>query len=113
MRRRAATRRRTTIPCPEVDQVRYRIIPSPIGDLVAWGDGDMLAGLDFSDSHKAAAVETTWDRDDAAFDDVAQQLRAYFDGELKRFDVKLETRGTPFQRRVWDALQQIRYGSTM
>ena len=26
--------------------------------------------------------------------------------------MELETRGTPFQRRVWDALQRIPYGST-
>jgi methylated-DNA-[protein]-cysteine S-methyltransferase len=97
-----------------VDQVQlcYRVIPSPIGDLVAWGDGEAFAGLDFTDSRKATAIETSWHRDDAAFDDVAQQLRAYFDGELKSFEVKLETRGTPFQRRVWGALQQILYGST-
>ena len=92
--------------------VRYRIIPSPIGDLVAWGDGDKLAGLGFTDSSKATSVGTTSERDDAAFEDVVRQLRAYFDGELKSFDVELETRGTPFQRRVWDALQRIRYGST-
>ena len=93
-------------------QLRYRIIPSPIGDLVAWGDREAIAGLGFTDSRKAAAVETTWQRDDGAFDDVAQQLRAYFDGELKAFEVKLETRGTPFQRRVWDALRRIPRGET-
>ena len=76
MRRRAATRRRTASPCPEVDQVpvRYRIIPSPIGDLVAWGDGDKLAGLGFTDSSKATSVGTTSERDDAAFEDVVRRM---------------------------------------
>ena len=41
-----------------------------------------------------------------------RQLRAYFGGELKSFDVPLEIAGTEFQRRVWSALRTIPYGQT-
>jgi len=42
----------------------------------------------------------------------ALQLDAYFAGELKRFDVPLDMRGTAFQRRVWEQLTAISYGET-
>ena len=40
------------------------------------------------------------------------QLAAYFAGDLKAFDLPLAPAGTPFQRRVWAALQAIPYGRT-
>ena len=46
-------------------------------------------------------------------DHVAGQLRAYFAGELTRFDVPHTERGTEFQRRVWAAVDAIPYGTTM
>ena len=41
-----------------------------------------------------------------------QQLEAYFDGTLTKFLVPLRFDGTPFQRRVWEALQTIPFGAT-
>ena len=46
-------------------------------------------------------------------DGVAGQLRAYFAGELTRFDVPHTERGTEFQRRVWAAVDAIPYGTTV
>jgi methylated-DNA-[protein]-cysteine S-methyltransferase len=40
------------------------------------------------------------------------QLRAYFAGELERFELPLAPRGTDFQRRVWAAVAAIPYGTT-
>jgi methylated-DNA-[protein]-cysteine S-methyltransferase len=40
------------------------------------------------------------------------QLRAYFAGELRDFDLPLDMQGTDFQRRVWDELRNIPYGET-
>jgi methylated-DNA-[protein]-cysteine S-methyltransferase len=42
----------------------------------------------------------------------ADQLRAYFDGKLFRFDLPLTFEGTPFQCDVWNALSQIPFGET-
>ena len=41
-----------------------------------------------------------------------EQLAAYFAGRLRRFDLPLAPQGTPFQLRVWRALQDIPYGRT-
>jgi len=92
--------------------VHYRVISSPIGELVVWGEAGVLSGLSFADSRKASAVEPAWQPDDNAFTDVAEQLRAYFAGELTAFELKLEPHGTTFQQRVWGALRDIPYGAT-
>jgi methylated-DNA-[protein]-cysteine S-methyltransferase len=42
----------------------------------------------------------------------AEQLRAYFAGELRRFDLTLDLQGTEFQKRVWHELLNIPYGET-
>jgi len=41
-----------------------------------------------------------------------RQLRLYFAGDLKIFDLPLELIGTEFQKRVWNALLAIPYGQT-
>jgi O-6-methylguanine DNA methyltransferase len=40
------------------------------------------------------------------------QLKKYSEGRLKRFNCKLDLRGTPFQKKVWSALAKIPYGKT-
>lgn len=41
------------------------------------------------------------------------QLQDYFNGNRQSFDLKLSPQGTPFQQKVWEALQQIPYGKTV
>ena len=41
-----------------------------------------------------------------------QQLEEYFAGERKNFSIPLELVGTPFQKTVWQALQEIPWGQT-
>lgn len=41
-----------------------------------------------------------------------QELLEYLAGERRDFDLPLHPRGTPFQRRVWQALGDIPYGQT-
>lgn len=40
------------------------------------------------------------------------ELKEYFEGKRNFFTVQLDTPGTPFQKRVWDELIEIPYGST-
>jgi methylated-DNA-[protein]-cysteine S-methyltransferase len=42
-----------------------------------------------------------------------QQLREYFAGERRQFDIDLDPGGTAFQRRVWETLLTIPYGQTI
>lgn len=40
------------------------------------------------------------------------QIRAYLDGKLREFDFPVETHGTDFRQKVWNALLAIPYGET-
>jgi methylated-DNA-[protein]-cysteine S-methyltransferase len=44
--------------------------------------------------------------------EAVRQLRAYFAGQLRRFDLPLDMRGTAFQLAVWRELERIPYGET-
>jgi len=41
-----------------------------------------------------------------------RQLREYFDGERRVFDLPLRPVGTEFQRRVWEVLETVPWGTT-
>ena len=41
-----------------------------------------------------------------------QQLHEYFAGQRRSFEVPLDLKGTPFQRRVWELLLHIPFGET-
>jgi methylated-DNA-[protein]-cysteine S-methyltransferase len=57
-------------------------------------------------------TEIFGDRDDSAFPAVAEQLDEYFHHGRTTFEVPLRLGGTAFQRQIWIALQDIRYGET-
>ena len=40
------------------------------------------------------------------------QLEEYFAGKRKTFDIPIKLEGTPFHKKVWEALQKIPYGGT-
>jgi methylated-DNA-[protein]-cysteine S-methyltransferase len=53
------------------------------------------------------------DRDPAALAAVAAQLDDYFAGRRTAFELSIDLEGTPFQQRVWAALLEIPYGTTV
>ena len=90
----------------------YTYTDSPIGSLLLAGDGDNLHTLGFPGGKMQRRHEPGWIEDAAPFAQAIEQLRAYFAGELERFDLPLAPAGTEFQRKVWAALQDIPYGET-
>jgi methylated-DNA-[protein]-cysteine S-methyltransferase len=91
----------------------YTTVPSPIGDLLLISDGVALRGLWMQGGPRPLPPDPTWKHDDGPFADVIAQLAEYFAGRRTTFDVPLVLDGTPFQRRVWAALQDIPYGTTI
>lgn len=87
----------------------FTILDSPIGPLSV---ARATAGGAISEIHFFARTKDEWQRDDSAFDDVASQLREYFAGKRRAFDLPLAPGGTEFQRSVWSVLQTIPYGRT-
>ena len=92
----------------------WTLIPSPVGDLLAVADGDVLTGLYFAphDGLLERLGDPARDDDDPLFALVAVQLEEYFAGHREAFDLPLRPPGSEFQQRVWGVLRQIPYGTT-
>jgi methylated-DNA-[protein]-cysteine S-methyltransferase len=90
--------------------VAWDVYESPLGPLTVQADSRGLTGLFFRGpagprgrtSHGAAVLAAA-----------LAQLEEYFAGRRQAFDLPLAFGGTPFQRRVWQELQQIPYGATI
>jgi methylated-DNA-[protein]-cysteine S-methyltransferase len=96
------------------DTALYNTIDSPLGELLLIGDGEALTGLHMRPDHPSAPTPGAgWRREPGAFRAVAEQLRAYFAGELRQFKLALAPSGTEFQEQVWAALREIPYGRTV
>lgn len=70
--------------------------------------GGMIVRVMFGGEPAPSATETETPLIREAF----RQLEAYLSGGLRDFSLPLNPGGTPFQRRVWAALQTIPYGTT-
>lgn len=92
----------------------YQTLKTPAGNLY-------LAG---TESHIHAIVfEKQWPALQKRFKDLKEtetpvlreakrQMKDYFSGTRKTFDLPLKMEGTPFQQRVWKALNAIPFGET-
>jgi methylated-DNA-[protein]-cysteine S-methyltransferase len=89
----------------------YTLVPSPIGELLLTSDGEALTRLYMS----PFKLGENWIRDEsvAPLPEARRQLDAYFAGELKEFALPLRSDGSPFQERVWLALRNIPYATTI
>jgi methylated-DNA-[protein]-cysteine S-methyltransferase len=85
---------------------------SPIGTLLLVGRDGGLAGLYVDEHEKAPGVDPAWVEDARPFVEVQRQLEEYFAGDRRTFDLELRPVGTPFQRSVWRALEEIPWGET-
>jgi len=103
----------TTRKLQPASAVSWTMIESPVGKLLLAADAAGLRVLSFESSKRAAPVEPDWREDRAPFVEAIRQLKAYFDGELRKFDLPLAPAGTEFQLRVWDSLRMIPYGETI
>lgn len=94
----------------------HTVVDSPYGPLTLVATDGALSGLYMDLQRHRPDEETFGEREEPGTDPfavVAEQLTAYFAGELTDFDLPLNLQGTPFQRRVWEALQEIPYGETV
>jgi len=92
--------------------MKHAIIDSPIGELTLVGDGDVVTGLYFPHHWTRPDRTTFGPRDDSAFSSAAEQLKEYFAGQRKEFDLPTRAEGSSYDREVWAELAKIPYGST-
>lgn len=81
-----------------------RAIKTPIGPLTLQADEAAITAIRFG----AGGAQDASPLLDAA----EAQLREYFAGARRTFDLPLAPHGTAFQQRVWAALRAIPYGET-
>lgn len=77
---------------------------SPVGDLTLFEADGALVALEWGWADGGAPTPL--------LQTACNQLGDYFDGKARAFDLPLAPAGTPFQRRVWQALSALAYGET-
>ena len=88
---------------------------TPVGRVLLAGDADCLRFLVFDNEKSLTRHKLPgegWELDARPFREVTRQLKAYFAGKLRSFDVPVEGEGTAFQRDVWNALMDVPFGET-
>ena len=79
---------------------------SPIGNLEIICENNKLISL------KMCANYGIENQDTAFIKKIKCQLEEYFLGKRQYFDIKINPKGTEFQKLVWNELQKIPYGKT-
>jgi methylated-DNA-[protein]-cysteine S-methyltransferase len=91
----------------------WTVMDSPIGDLRIVEHDGAISAIEFSPFRDHdGRPRGLRDDDNAVLVEAVRQLRAYFDRDLKDFDLPLDPTGSEFQRSVWSQLQTIGYGET-
>ncbi len=99
--------------------IRYTITDSPLGRMLIAATDKGICAISFGDSdeslHQGLMREFPFanrKRDDAAMAPWSSSLSRLMQGQDAPASLPLDIRATAFQRRVWEALQQIPRGET-
>lgn len=101
--------------------VTTTMIESPVGPLLAGATDNGICLLEFTDRRALEAQLKEVRRHFGSavvpgrhklLDQLRDELKRYFAGDLKRFTIPLSYPGTPFQSQVWNGLLKIPYGAT-
>jgi len=91
----------------------WTLMDSAVGELRIVEQHGAITAIEFSPFREADG-RPRGGRDDAhpVLVEAKRQLAAYFDRDLKEFDLPLAPVGTMWQKSVWDQLLEIGYGET-
>jgi methylated-DNA-[protein]-cysteine S-methyltransferase len=94
--------------------VYFQYLPSPVGRLQLVANNDALLAIlwDGESEYHVRFGEMIEDTTHPILLKAKRQLKEYFDGQRKTFDLPLAFQGTEFQMKVWHALLTIPYGET-
>ncbi|PTM57943.1 methylated-DNA--[protein]-cysteine S-methyltransferase [Desmospora activa] len=105
---------------PESRTIVWTEMDSPVGGIRIAATKNGVCRLDFAKGDERWLHLERWskewlgnvhlERNDEALTAVTQQLREYFVGRRRSFDVELDLYGTSFQKLVWAQLWTIPYG---
>jgi AraC family transcriptional regulator of adaptative response/methylated-DNA-[protein]-cysteine methyltransferase len=99
--------------------IRYTIADCPLGRILLAGTERGICALYLGDDDAQLASELAGEfpaadlgRDDAGLNAWVSAIVHHLSGQQPHLDLPLDVRATAFQRRVWQELQAIPYGST-
>ncbi len=78
-------------------------------ELTIFQDSEYITRIDFGHTKSPAMCEKP---ESSLLKETEKQLIEYLDGTRKFFDLPLAPEGTEFQKKVWNTLMGIPYGST-
>ena len=92
----------------------FKEVDSPVGRLKLVASEAGLAAIlwEHENPRRVPVSQAVPDNQHPVLLTTERQLKEYFAGQRKRFDLELDLAGTPFQCRVWQALLTIPYGET-
>jgi methylated-DNA-[protein]-cysteine S-methyltransferase len=93
--------------------VYYCYLETPIGELLLAGNADGLSLIGFPKGSMRREPEPDWIFNEKPLGEARRQLREYFAGKRRAFDLPLNLSGTEFQVSVLRALLEIPYGETV
>ncbi|WP_291275760.1 methylated-DNA--[protein]-cysteine S-methyltransferase [Flavobacterium sp.] len=88
-----------------MDQITLQ---TPLGFVLIEGDLDGISKITIT-----SEVEKISTAIPVHLEEAAQQIEEFFQGKRKQFDLKLNPKGTDFQKKVWNQLLQIPFGKTV
>lgn len=88
-----------------MDQITLQ---TPLGFVLIEGDLDGISKITIT-----SEVEKISTAIPVHLEKAAQQIEEFFQGKRKQFDLKLNPKGTDFQKKVWNQLLQIPFGKTV
>ena len=80
------------------------VIETPVGKIKITADDALILSIDFTDDAPAAG--------NALCERAAEELREYFSGKRKTFDLPLKKAPSAFAQRVYDEAMKIPFGET-
>ena len=83
------------------------LVNTPLGTTLIEGDQDGIRSVSVIDNAESDKEIPETLRS------CAEQLIEYFEGSRQNFDLKLNPRGTDFQKKVWSLLADIPFGKTI
>lgn len=92
----------------------YKTMKSPVGQLKLVASDKGLAAILWENDNprRVRLAPVSEDKNHPVLLEAERQLKDYFSGKRKSFSVKLDFKGTEFQKRVWAALLTIPFGET-
>jgi len=82
-----------------------KYISSPLGWLLIKTTEQAVVRISFQDS-----LEKNFTDHPRILEQTELQLKQYFDGKRKEFDLHLNPEGTPFQKKIWKLVSNVAYG---